>query len=93
MSTDDTYGKDDRSVEEIERDLAATREDLEETLDALGERLDVKSRVTDWSRSTAAKAQQQGKALMTERPREVRIAASAVAVAVVAAIVRRATRS
>lgn len=44
---------DSRSVSEIERDLASTRLEFSETLLALGDKLDVKTRAKNWTRETA----------------------------------------
>ncbi|GGF49744.1 hypothetical protein GCM10011519_24630 [Marmoricola endophyticus] len=45
-----------RPVEEIEAEIAATRRDLGQTVEALGERLDVKSRVSATVRAAPGRA-------------------------------------
>lgn len=51
-----------RSPEEIEADLARTREDLAETVDALGAKLDVKSRARAQVAATKKRATDQAQA-------------------------------
>lgn len=83
---------DTRSPEDIERDLARTREELGETLEALGAKLDVKSRTKDWTRDTAGRSQQQAKVLVDEHGRELAIAGGVIALVVVLLFVRRARK-
>lgn len=92
MSPRDDSQKDTRTAKEIERDLAATREELGETLEALSAKLDVKSRATAWAKDTAERAQVQARVLLEERGPEVRVAAGTAALAIVALVVRRSRR-
>lgn len=78
-----------RSAEDIEHDLAATREQLEGTLEALGAKLDVKTRTSDWTRETALRSQQHAKILVEERGRELSIAGGVVVVVAALLVVRR----
>lgn len=83
---------DDRSADEIERDLKSTREDLEETLEALNAKLDVKTRATAWAKETADRTQVMAKALIDERGRELAIAGGALVLGSVAFLMRRGKR-
>ncbi|MFN3866217.1 MAG: DUF3618 domain-containing protein [Demequina sp.] len=91
-SDDRKSHKDNRSADQIERDLASTREHLGETLEALTAKLDVKSRATEWTKETVERVQIQARVLIEERGPEVRLAAGAAGLALVALLVRKSRR-
>lgn len=93
MTGDAGTRRDGQSVEDIERDLAATRAQFEHTLDLLADRLDVKARATAWSRSAAETVTSRVSAFRQERPREFRAALVAAGLASATLLVRRVTRS
>lgn len=84
MSTGNQHagaGDQARSKEQIEADLAATREHLAETVDALGHKLDIRSRSSE---KVAEVRREHGRSLA--------IGAGAAVVVVVLLVVRRRSR-
>jgi cobalamin biosynthesis Mg chelatase CobN len=80
---------DNRSVEEIERDLERTREQLGATVEALGAKLDVKSRTKDWAEDKKTATQQTARQATDQHGRELAFGVGAlVAVVVVVAVWR-----
>ena len=88
---DDTQGSGKPGTEAIEADIAATREDLAETVDALSAKLDVKTRAQHKAEDT----KEQVRDLATDpagRPTPLLGAAGGVAVGIVILLVLRARR-
>ncbi|MFW2514271.1 DUF3618 domain-containing protein [Demequina sp. SO4-13] len=90
---DESAQPDDRSADEIERDLAATRERLGGTLDALNTKLEVKSRARARIREAVEFSQRRARVLLDERGRELALAGGAAALAAVTIVVSRGRRS
>lgn len=81
---------DTRSIDEIERDLAQTREQLGATVEALGAKLDVKTRTKDWADEKKVATQQKTKQVTDDHGRELVIGAGVLVVALVGLAVWRA---
>lgn len=81
----------DRSPEEIEEHLSQTRDDLEQTLEALTDKLDVKSRSTRWVADMSETASTHAREVAADHGRELAVAAAAVG-ALAAVLVWRARR-
>jgi hypothetical protein len=84
---------DTRSIDEIERDLAQTREQLGATVEALGAKLDVKTRTKDWADEKKVATQQKTKQVTDDHGRELVIGAGVLVVALVGLAVWRARSS
>ena len=84
---------DTRSIDEIERDLAQTREQLGATVEALGAKLDVKTRTKDWADEKKVATQQKTKQVTDDHGRELAIGAGVLVVALVGLAVWRARSS
>ena len=84
---------DTRSIDEIERDLAQTREQLGATVEALGAKLDVKTRTKDWAGDKKLATQQKTKQVTDEHGRELAIGVGVLVVALVGLAVWRARSS
>lgn len=84
---------DARSIEEIERDLAQTREQLGATVEALGAKLDVRTRTKDWADDKKLATQRKTRQVTDEHGRELAIGAAVLVVALVGLGVWRARSS
>jgi Protein of unknown function (DUF3618) len=92
----------DASVEEIEADIAATRERLAESVDALADRVNVKARAQEKANETKQQARKKlgqaktkGQDLLSqagEAPRPVQLAIVAVPVALIILLIVKAVR-
>lgn len=91
-SSSDSSASDTRSVEEIERDLERTRAQLGETVEALGAKLDVKSRTQDWAAEKKAATRRTTQQITDEHGRELAFGVGALVAAVVVIAVWRARR-
>ncbi len=83
---------DNRSVDEIERDLARTREQLGATVEALGAKLDVKSRTRGWAEEKKAATQHTARQVTDQHGRELAFGVSAVVAGLVVLALWRSRR-
>ena len=81
---------DTRSIDQIEHDLAQTREQLGATVEALGAKLDVKTRTKDWAEEKKSATQARTKQVTDAHGRELVIGAGVLVVALVGLAVWRA---
>ena len=93
LMTESDNQPDTRSIDEIERDLAQTREQLGATVEALGAKLDVKSRTKDWADDKKVATQQKTKQVTDDHGRELAIGAGVLVVALVGLAIWRARSS
>lgn len=83
---------DNRSVEEIERDLERTREQLGATVEALGAKLDVKSRTKDWAEEKKTATQHTARQVTDQHGRELAFGVGALVAGLVVIAVWRSRR-
>ena len=83
---------DNRSVEEIERDLERTREQLGATVEAIGAKLDVKSRTKDWAEEKKTATQHTARQVTDQHGRELAFGVGALVAGLVVIAVWRSRR-
>ena len=83
---------DTRSVEEIERDLERTREQLGATVEALGAKLDVKSRTKGWAEEKKAATQRTTRQVTEQHGRELAFGVGALVAGIIVVAVWRSRR-
>jgi uncharacterized Zn finger protein (UPF0148 family) len=84
--------EDTRTAEEIEADLARTREALGETVEQLAAKADVKARSKQWVHDTSERTSARARRTADEHGRELALGAAAVAGLVVVIAVWRVRR-
>ena len=82
-----------RSVEQIERDIEATRADLGDTVEALAEKTDVKAqakaKATEAKANAQAKAQEAAETVKTDRTVQYALAGATAAIVLIVLLKRR----
>ena len=85
--------QDTRTSEEIEADLARTRQELGETVEQLAAKVDVKTRSKQWFQDTKERTLAQSRQVVDEHGRELAMGGAAVAGLVLLVVVWRVRRS
>jgi hypothetical protein len=81
--------EDTRTAEEIEADLARTREELGDTVEQLAAKVDVKTRSKQWFRDTKERTTARARRTADEHGRELALGGAAIAGVVVVVVVWR----
>jgi hypothetical protein len=85
--------QDTRTSEEIEADLARTRQELGDTVEQLAAKVDVKTRSKQWFHETKDRTQTRSRQVADEHGRELAMGGAAVAGLVLLVVVWRVRRS